>query len=344
MKQPTLTIVIGMHRSGTSLISRSLQVFGISHGSNMLFGSDNAKGHWEEQEFIDLNDKILNLLDRKWSSISPIKSTEWSKIEMESLTNEARDLMLNRLNLYANYGFKDPRTTLLLPFWHNICQLLGVTPKFIFSIRSPFDVAASLKDRNEFPTSRSLYIWLNYNLSALKFLSTPDRSYVVVDYKAMIENPGAELERVSRMINIPPRAQELDAYIRNFVDPKLNHHSKHIHRSACNDALLNCVLDVHEFLLSATHKPEILKTPDGLAKIQQWSDEMIRHQQLLELCDRAFDEAQRSQESAAHATAARSHAEAELNAVLMTQSWKLTQPLRAIKQLIRPLISIANNS
>ena len=44
-------VVIGMHRSGTSLVTRGLRALGVELGANLAVESapDNAKGHWEDR-------------------------------------------------------------------------------------------------------------------------------------------------------------------------------------------------------------------------------------------------------------------------------------------------------
>ena len=61
-QSPTVICTLGMHRSGTSLVSRILNLLGVYLGaphdvSNV--GADNPKGYWEHHPIALLNDELL---------------------------------------------------------------------------------------------------------------------------------------------------------------------------------------------------------------------------------------------------------------------------------------------
>lgn len=51
-KNNQLIVVLGMHRSGTSAITRGLQVLGVELGDQLMPGAvgDNEKGYWEDSD------------------------------------------------------------------------------------------------------------------------------------------------------------------------------------------------------------------------------------------------------------------------------------------------------
>lgn len=51
-------IVLGMHRSATSLVAKGL-ANEIDIGVKMISIPDNPQGHWENTNFINLNEAIL---------------------------------------------------------------------------------------------------------------------------------------------------------------------------------------------------------------------------------------------------------------------------------------------
>ena len=57
-----LIVVLGMHRSGTSAITRGLQVMGVELGDRMMppVEGNNSKGFWEDLDLYALNIEILN--------------------------------------------------------------------------------------------------------------------------------------------------------------------------------------------------------------------------------------------------------------------------------------------
>ncbi|HUS48990.1 MAG TPA: hypothetical protein VMZ91_02395, partial [Candidatus Paceibacterota bacterium] len=71
--ETNFVIITGMHRSGTSYLSRALNLCGVNLGPksdfydtelNPKFG--NPRGHWENNKIVDLNEKILKINGGTW--------------------------------------------------------------------------------------------------------------------------------------------------------------------------------------------------------------------------------------------------------------------------------------
>ena len=68
--KPTITglCIAGMHRSGTSALSRVLSFYGYRQASDQMPSmQDNPKGFWESLGCQQLNDQILGSLGGAWS-------------------------------------------------------------------------------------------------------------------------------------------------------------------------------------------------------------------------------------------------------------------------------------
>jgi hypothetical protein len=63
MKKTKMVVVLGMHRSGTSAITRGLLVMGVRLGDRLLpaVKGENDKGHWEDVDLNALNIEMLRL-------------------------------------------------------------------------------------------------------------------------------------------------------------------------------------------------------------------------------------------------------------------------------------------
>lgn len=62
-------ITLGMHRSGTSALTRCLNLLGLSVGPEddlIPASEENVKGFWENVELKKLNDNILEAFDGEW--------------------------------------------------------------------------------------------------------------------------------------------------------------------------------------------------------------------------------------------------------------------------------------
>ena len=143
--------VIGMHRSGTSLLTKALEVLGVDLGQNMIPGAkDNQKGFWEDKSVINLNDRILRLAGMTWYSVNEYPFSMLDSQQGKILEEEALSLISSRLDDYPLWAFKDPRSARLLPFWQRIFTKIDVELGYLVVLRNPLDIAASLKKRNDF--------------------------------------------------------------------------------------------------------------------------------------------------------------------------------------------------
>ena len=181
--------IVGMHRSGTSLIAHLLQQSGLFLGSeDTLLGSNvgNQNGHFEHLGFIELHDAILKHLGGSWE-FPPELRPGWEDADfLEPLRCRARDLVRSFAGK-GPWGWKDPRTTLLLPFWRSLIPNL----RFVICVRSPLAVANSLHARNAMPLMRGAFLWDRYMRSAL--VDTDSSRRLVVFYDTFFTNPVQEV-------------------------------------------------------------------------------------------------------------------------------------------------------
>ncbi len=149
MKPPV--IVIGMHRSGTSMLTRFIQDLGVFMGKDL---SEND----ESRFFMDLNRWLLFQAGASWDipkaidHMDPVfveRSADLAKRRLGSVLSWqylgfSRFLRhRNVCNLRESWGWKDPRNTLLLPVY----QKLFPEARIIHIHRNPIDVAVSLRNR-----------------------------------------------------------------------------------------------------------------------------------------------------------------------------------------------------
>lgn len=74
----TVIVVLGMHRSGTSVITRGLQTMGVGLGHNLMpaIANNNDKGFFEDLEINALNMAMLKSIGSEWDLISPIEPSQ----------------------------------------------------------------------------------------------------------------------------------------------------------------------------------------------------------------------------------------------------------------------------
>ncbi len=221
-----LIVVLGMHRSGTSAITKSLELLGVGLGDDLHPpGFDNPKGFWEDRECIDINDKLLSHFGSAYDRLG----LAWDEIQTDSRVSELRlrAVQLISRKLRENdglWGFKDPRTCRLLAFWSEVFSALNCKISFVMAVRNPASVVASLAARSNMPAEKAYFLWLQHVLPALNF--TKDAQSVVVDYDELLESPYSQVVRISTKLELPLPDYE-SALVRdfenNFLESDLRH-------------------------------------------------------------------------------------------------------------------------
>lgn len=146
-------LVLGMHRSGTSCLAGSLQRRGLHLGEVQEANPHNRLGNRESLRIMRLNESVLGHSGGAWNE--PPERVAWS-----SQHARERDLVIETLRRSGRpWGFKDPRTILILPFW---LERLG-DPRFTATFRHPACVAQSLHKRNGMPPGEAFVLWHAYN-------------------------------------------------------------------------------------------------------------------------------------------------------------------------------------
>lgn len=166
-------VIVGMHRSGTSLTASFLEALGVDLGGNLLAADcHNAKGYFEDVDFLELQRQLLQARSRSDDGGWP----DWGWTEGEALdladlgdyVTAARQLIEMR-PADRRWGWKDPRTSLLLDFW----DALLPDAVYLMAYRLPWDVADSIL-RIGHPTfvgcpEYGLRAWHFYNRALLQF-------------------------------------------------------------------------------------------------------------------------------------------------------------------------------
>ena len=142
-------IVVGMHRSGTSLITNCINCFDKVHLGNNLIPKkdDNIYGFYEDKDILKFNDNVLDFLNYDWHSFLKLNDKNINELKKNGFLSEAKKL-LSQKNRNGNFCFKDPRASILLKFWLGVFKELNFSPKIIYVFRNPLNVIKSLQKIN----------------------------------------------------------------------------------------------------------------------------------------------------------------------------------------------------
>jgi len=217
-------IVLGMHRSGTSLLSSLLDSCGVYFGESEDFievNEENPRGFWERKDVRQLNDDMLHSMNADWDELLNFSPSRFDLDVNEGLLGRAENILslLHRESEGAIVGLKEPRFCLLMDAWS--CALnqehLGIVV-----VRDPADVAFSLHRRNGMPMEVAYYLIGQYQLSLAVYLE--GRSFVSVSYENLLAQPLLTFEKLSTDI-LKASGVELDCraeLVSSIVEPALN--------------------------------------------------------------------------------------------------------------------------
>lgn len=264
-KKQTCIVVIGMHRSGTSLITKGIELLGVNLGDNLLQGrSDNPKGYWEDERIIALNDKILSFLGLNLFSTKQIYAFDISIIP-DTYYKEAITIIdsLRNVNIF---GFKDPRTARLILFWKKVLLLCKVEARYIIVIRNPLSIASSLEKRDGLHPIYSQVLWLLHILPPI--YHTNENNRILIDYDNFIDNPLFYLQKISEKTLLKKTNEnkyEIEYYCNSFIDLNLRHNLHSYNNLESSKQVLYLVKKTYKALLHTSledinHNQELLKT------------------------------------------------------------------------------------
>src|SRR3954447_11189741 len=151
-----------MHRSGTSAVTRAINLLGVPLNvrTDWLPGTPqgNPLGYWESASLLHLNDELLATLDGTWKE-PPQLDQGWSGDARLDAVRVKAIRACDAVFLTEQWVWKDPRNCLTLPFW---LDTLDVAPAIVLVHRSPVEVALSLLRRDALPINHSLALWERY--------------------------------------------------------------------------------------------------------------------------------------------------------------------------------------
>ena len=206
-------VIVGMHRSGTSVITQWLYRCGLFVGNNLV-GPDtgNEQGHFEDADFLRLHQKFLRKRHFPESGFvykKPIELSELEKMELKGVIETK-----SRKN--KEWGWKEPRTSLFLDGYSKLIP--GAF--YVVAVRNFNDTINSLVTRQykmeekrfqskkgfsrlkwqmfkrkslekifEKETDRYLKIWVHYYERILEHIqSLPADRFIVINYTELLEN------------------------------------------------------------------------------------------------------------------------------------------------------------
>jgi hypothetical protein len=216
VQRKPIVLVLGMHRSGTSLCSHILSALGvdmadkISPPGSAAPASDNPRGHWERWEIVEFHDRILSLFNRDYFGRFhdfALPVAWWADPRVAQIRREIIAFLEQRMG-ESYFGFKDPRTVRLMPIWHQIFGELKLAPKLVLCLRNPAQIGRSLNARESLDPEIGEYRWLIYMVDFFRYVSKYE--FCTIEYKKWFSDPLVNIEKLQRFLDLPWQQSKTD--------------------------------------------------------------------------------------------------------------------------------------
>jgi len=242
-------IVIGMHRSGSSLLVKVLKELGVFMGNDL-------EENKESMFFNKINDWMLLQAGASWDNPENFKyiSDDFKALMVDIVQNRLKSIHLKKYLGSANHsikdstfvwGWKDPRNTFTIDIWQEIFP----EAKVIRVFRNPVDVISSLAKREaskitvtgnptktglkkkyfgfKLPQERLFYhsfksldmqaafiLWKKYVEKELQV--GEDSEIMNVSYESLIENSLESYNKISAFCNVDVKHKNPESLFQGF--------------------------------------------------------------------------------------------------------------------------------
>ena len=217
-------VVVGMHRSGTSAVTRVLSLLGAALPKNLLgAGKGNEEGHWEPSRLVVAHDLMLDDAGSSWDDW---RADPLAGLSPERLAHHRREI---ETILSEEYGqapllvLKEPRICRFVPFYQDILAGLGIAPRYVLPVRNPLAAIASLKKRDGMTEGFAAMLWLRHVLDAEA--ATRGASRVFVSYENMLDDWRGAVGRIVGGLDVdwPNGLDAVAPEIGKFLSRDLQH-------------------------------------------------------------------------------------------------------------------------
>jgi hypothetical protein len=224
-RDSTGLFVLGMHRSGTSVATRVVNLLGVATAANadLLPRADlNPTGFWESASLNDLNDEILRRFGGDSGNPPRLPAGWHSDRRVLGLAATAKRVFFQTITT-GEWVWKDPRTCLTLPFWRRITRARTVV---LIVYRNPLEVAASLEAHHGVGKDAGLGLWERYVQDAL--MHARDLPTYILSYSQLVASPPDIVGHLREFLtNVGFHLSEqnhVDDLVSSFVVPALRHY------------------------------------------------------------------------------------------------------------------------
>lgn len=251
-------LVLGMHRSGTSALTRVISLLGAALPKNLMspLPNDNETGFWEPRDLWTLHNQMLAEAGSRWD--------DWRKLDLSALPPaRLRHYKADIGRLIAEeYGgarlivLKEPRICRFVALYTGLLAELGYKCHCVLVLRNPLGVIASLARRDGMTEGFAALVWLRHVLDAEAATRAMPR--VIVSYDALVSDWQTTVRILSTRLGVdwPREDAEVRSEIGNFLSNELRHFAPAQRELQARGDIVAWVRDAYEMLMRAERNPD----------------------------------------------------------------------------------------
>lgn len=269
----TCIMVLGMHRSGTSALTRVLNLLGAALPDRLIAPDDNnASGYWEPTSLNTLNEKMLAEAGSSWDDWRPYDVGKLSEERRRFYRTEIARIIGEEYGAAPLFVIKEPRIARFAEMYADILQSLQIDVRYVLVSRNPLAVAASLEKRGGSSQGFGTLVWLRHVLDAEQVSRGAPRAFV--SYEAIVKEWRPCLQRIGKTLSLswPRSFDEAEADVDAFISSASQHHHASLDELDASTMVAGWVKDSYAALRSLESNPDSLQPRKTLDRVRQTFD------------------------------------------------------------------------
>ena len=220
-----IILVLGMHRSGTSAVTRCLNLLGAEIGNKLLPpADDNRSGFWEHAGVVAIHEELLRDLGRVWHDARALPEGWFLSAAARKARDKLATLISNDFDGRALWAVKDPRLCRFVPLWREVLLESGFEAAALLVVRHPAEVARSLDIREGLRSETTYLNWLEHFAEAES--ATRGMPRALLSYQGLLSDWREAFGKAGRAMGVkwPTPIEDAHSAIDAFLDRSKRHH------------------------------------------------------------------------------------------------------------------------
>lgn len=211
-------IVIGMHRSGTSMVAGCLHHLGCNMGEDLVLGAtkEQPAGYYEDREIMQFNERLLTEAGGGW-----LNPPEYDRLltACRDRADRVQALVKKRNEAFPVWGWKDPRTCLTLPAF--LPHLDNYRIIFVHRYRKSVVKSLVIREKGRLDDEQANDLIGEYNTFIMANLR--GQRYKMIYYESFLKNQN--VEALAGYCGLVSTADQIQA-AKDHIRPELNRCSR----------------------------------------------------------------------------------------------------------------------